>query len=137
MAVSGTTYLVNRARFSGSPGGPVEFHLFENLRFYFSPAAYFRREYTYGLALPAGVSLINLALLAALIYLGWLELPNAWRRHIVVALVINMPLFVMFCWLDELRNLSLLFVALTVLIACVVHRASKGAAPTRPPLVAA
>ena len=70
VVISGATYLLMKAQFSNNPGGAVEFHLLENLNFYLTPSSYFRREFTYGLALPGGVSLINLALLAALIHLA-------------------------------------------------------------------
>jgi hypothetical protein len=119
---SGVTYLVLRAGFLSNAGGAVEFHLLENLHFYSTPSSYFRREFTYGYALPAGVSVVNLAVLGAIICLGWPELPMRWKRHAGIALCINIPLFVTLCWLDELRNLSLLFVALTVLIASALHR---------------
>ena len=80
------------------------------------------------------MALINVALLAAIFHLGWKAFPVRWKRHLRISLIINIPLYLTLCWLDELRNLSLLFVAFTVLIACALHRATQGST-NNPPCV--
>jgi hypothetical protein len=127
VVASGCTYLFIKARYAANPGGAFEFHLLENIRFYLRPVSYFQHEYTYGLPLTRGVSFVHLGLLAALIYLGHKDLPARWKMHGFCALAVNLPLYLLFCWLDELRNLSLLFVIMTVLIASTLRRGLDGA----------
>jgi len=115
--LSGLTYLAVKAQFSGNPGGSVSHHFYNNLLYYGDLSSYFGFEYSYGLQLPRGVNLINVAALAALLSVAWSGLSGLWRQHILLALLINVPLFLLFAWRDELRNLSLLFVGLVVLIA--------------------
>lgn len=107
--------------FSGNPGGMVELHLFENIRRYLSPSAYFQYDATYGLAGPRREFIGSIFIIAAISLRGWPRCPQYIRRYILLASVINFPLFLAFCSDGELRNLSFLFVGFVVLTAFAIE----------------
>ncbi len=109
--------LAVKAYYVDSPGAPIEIHLRDNLQFYLNPLSYLRLAINYGVVTPNAFFVVNLALVAALVVRAWPMLPRPMRRHAVICAVINFPLFFVFCAPEELRNLSLLYLTLTVLIA--------------------
>jgi hypothetical protein len=58
-----------------------------------------------------------MALLAWTFWRGWRYLPATVQRHALVAAVINIPLYLLFCWPGEIRNLSLLYIVFLLLLA--------------------
>jgi hypothetical protein len=120
MVLSGAVYYLLRMKFADNAGSPMENHLIENLKLYATPSSYFATEHTYALAFPKGVSVVSLAGLGVLIWLGWRRLTALWRRHLLISGAISLPLFVAFCWHGELRNLSFLFVGFTAMLAVIV-----------------
>ena len=57
---------------------------------------------------------------------GWRFLSRAMQRHAFLAAAINVPLYLIFCNPGELRNLSMLSVALLALLAANLDRSSGG-----------
>lgn len=112
--------LVNAAikfAFADAPGGAAEFHLFTNLAAYLTPSSYRQTELTYGLVGPSGASLATLLVGLIVLGRGWPACPVPIKRHLLIAAAINLPLFLVFGFVGELRNLSLTFVGFTVVIA--------------------
>lgn len=107
-----------KLKYAHNSGGVVQMHLMDNLRFLSHPSSYLRFEYNYGVMTTKGFNLINIFLVAVLVRAAWGKLPPAVRQHLVIAAVVNVPLFLAFCWYDELRNFSLLNVGF-VIILCV------------------
>lgn len=101
-------------------GGVASFQLLNNFEKYFNLSTYFQLEVTYGIVGPSGAFCGTLLLLGIIAARGWQSCPKAIRHHLVIASMLNLPLFVMFCAPGELRNLSLLFVGFVVLIACAI-----------------
>ncbi len=122
LLVCGCVYLALRMRYAGNPGSTVDYQLWDNLRFYADPGNWLRTENTYGVLLPRGFSLVTVLVLAGTAVNGWPRLPQAWRRHAQVALVINAPLFVLFCSPGEMRNLSMLYPSLLCLLALALAK---------------
>ncbi|WP_447920796.1 hypothetical protein [Achromobacter aegrifaciens] len=120
MFVGGCVYLAMRLRYAGNPGSTVDFQLWTNLLFYIDPGNWFRTENTYGVLLPRGFSIVFVLVFAGLGVKAWRSLPAALRTHGAVAAAINLPLFFLFCSPGEMRNLSMLYPTLTVLIACAL-----------------
>lgn len=120
--ISGLTYLVLKFQYSQNLGEYVENHLYGNIIFYLQPGSYFGWGMTYGFPFPRGVNVLNFAACGGLVWLSWNRLPLVWRRHVKLALIINLPLVLIFARRDEVRNLSLLFVGLVVLIAVGIQR---------------
>ncbi|MCY1194148.1 hypothetical protein D9M72_54400 [compost metagenome] len=115
--VCGCVYLALRMRYAGNPGSTVDYQLWDNLRFYADPGNWLRTESTYGVLLPRGFGVISLLAFAGIAVSGWASLPQALRRHALMALSINLPLFLLFCSPGEMRNLSMLYPALMCLMA--------------------
>jgi hypothetical protein len=110
-------YAFLRMRFQHNPGGAVENHAIAQfywfLHFFTNPF----REKTYGLPVTPLFNLLCLALIVWTVWRGWRHLPQAAQRHAQIAAIINVPLYVLFCEPGELRDLSLLYVTLFLLIA--------------------
>ncbi|WP_059372441.1 hypothetical protein [Achromobacter xylosoxidans] len=127
MLVGGCVYLAMRLRYAGNPGTTVDFQLWDNLLFYADPGNWFRTENTYGILLPRGFSIVFMLVFAGLLAKAWRSLPAALRNHGATAAAINLPLFFLFCSPGEMRNLSMLYPTLLLLIACALSAWLAGA----------
>ncbi|MDO7844616.1 hypothetical protein [Sphingomonas immobilis] len=128
--VAGLVYLFQKHRFGANPGVNTESHIPLQIRFFTSPANFFKAEITYGVPLPHPMSLIALAAIGGAAVLAWPRLSRARRWHIALAALVNIPLFVLFCGPGEVRNLSMLFPALVMLFALAIESATTK--PTAP-----
>ncbi|MFM0052844.1 hypothetical protein [Caballeronia grimmiae] len=118
LAIAGAINFVIKLKYAGNGGGIVAFNLYENLNFLVHPLSYLRFEYNYGVVMAKGFNIITIAIAAILLRSGWSKLPLALRRHVQIAIAINVPLFMAFGFHDELRNLSMLIVGV-LMIFCV------------------
>jgi hypothetical protein len=117
VCMSGAANVVVKYVYAANRGLPAIFQLWENLRGYAMPWFYRRTEITYGLIGPAKMSFITVAVVALLFWHGWRTCSSIIRQHMVLAGMISLPLFLTFASIGELRNLSLLFVGMTIIIA--------------------
>jgi hypothetical protein len=84
----------------------------------------------------------TLAVLGIVLWRAWPLAPRVVRRHLALCLLVNLPLFLAFCATGELRNLSMAFTGLVLLVAFLIDReaslrgarpaAVEGAVPPRP-----
>jgi hypothetical protein len=74
-------------------------------------------EKIYGVLMTEPFNPLALIVLVWTAWRGWRLLPKAIQRHAQIAAIINVPLYIVFCDAGELRDLSLLFVTLLVLLA--------------------
>ena len=125
---SGFTYLALRSRFADNLGGATELHISGALKFYTSPIELLKLEVNYGILGPKGYGLVALVVILLLCVRGWPGLPKAVRQHGLLVLLINVPLFVFFCFPGEMRNLSMLYVFLGALIATTIAGARSRSA---------
>jgi hypothetical protein len=127
---AGLVNVAMKLRFYDAPGGAAAFfQLFENLERYFQPSWYAMLELTYGVLGPEGAFFGTLLLVTAIVVRGWPDCPPAIRQHALLALAINLPLFLVFSLVGELRNLSLLFIAFVVLGALAIKKGAASSAP--------
>jgi len=122
VVISGATYLYIRSIYAGNGGDNVIFQLFKNLPFYANPLNLLKPDQTYGLPLFKGYGAIVIGWFGVLMVYGWRIVPDYIRQHLVLAALINLPLFLLFCAEGEMRNLSMLYVATVVLIAGALQR---------------
>jgi len=114
--LAGTIYLHIRAQYAMNGGGMVEFHLYDQMQYALNPLWHLDRwEYTYGTPLLS--TYIFLPFFTWTVVRGWNNLPQTAKRHAQLALLINLPLYILFCSPGETRNLSMLYIAFTFLIA--------------------
>lgn len=104
--------------YAQNPGGMVEFHLWDNLRYWFSPSSYFSFTNLVGKGIftPSLQNPLLLVPLAVYFRACWQRAPMPHKRFLQAALLMLTPLFVLFGYQDEFRNLSLAFPAI-ILIA--------------------
>lgn len=121
LLASALTHLLNKAHYAENAGANVQIWLWGNLEFYLNPLSLFRLERTYNLIGWAGYSLVTVALVGAAARLGWRYLGTPAKRHVYLAIAVNLPLYLLFCHPGETRNLSLLFPSLALLIAGTVQ----------------
>lgn len=124
IAVGGTIVFSIRAAFAGFPGSPVEFHLWENLHFFSSPATYvqFTDNYALLIPVPRSYNLLNLALIVPLVCIGWKEKPHRIRTLFLAMLAVLTPLYIVWGVIDEIRVFYLTLPALYLLCIHTIHR---------------
>src|SRR5262249_26524312 len=78
---------------------------------------YLRFEANYGVLTTKGFNIVGILIALLLVRSGWSRLPQTVRRHLLIALVVNVPLFLLFGFHDELRNLSMLTPGVLMIVA--------------------
>ena len=122
VGAAGMVNLYLKLAFFDAPGKAAEFKLFRNILTYLTPSTYLQFENTYGIVAPFGVFLGSLLIFAIVVAKAWKDCTPEIRQHLILGALINLPLFFLFCAPGELRNLSLLFVGLTILIGLLIQR---------------
>lgn len=116
--VCGAVYLCMRLRFAQNPGSAVEVWLAEQGRYLLDwRKLIFGTEETYGIRLVKAYTLLPMALLIWTVCRGWKFLSPAMQRHGQIAAAINIPLYLVFGYPGELRDLSMLYMTLLVIVA--------------------
>ena len=118
--ISGLTYLKILDIYAGSPGGTNSFHLYSHIEGIFR--RWFDTEIQYGTYFGTRVFLPHVLLLLWMAKTVWNKIPDHWKNHIKLAMLINVPLYLLFCALGELRNLSRLYISLIVILAFFIKR---------------
>jgi hypothetical protein len=126
---------VMKWRYAGNPGDIAQFNLMTNLRFLADPRNYLLSDWTFGILLPKGFNVLILFVLWTITRTAWKRLPRAVRQHALIALAINVPLYLLFGWGDEVRALSMLSVTAALLL-CEGIAAYMESARSRAPLLA-
>ena len=130
VAVCAAVYLPIRLHFAHNPGGTVEFHLKDQISFFLHP---FQLDTwidrTYDLMFPALSAPIPMLLLIWTVWRGWRLLPYWVRRHALIAALINIPLFLLFCQPGEFRDLSMLDVSFLFIVAFNLQEWMESARP--------
>lgn len=133
--VSGTVFIATRIRFAHNPGGGLLKEWPKQLDSLLHPRlliyGVWPFEKTYGLLLPPVYTLLPMAILIWTIWRGWRYLPVAIQRHGQIAAAINIPLYFLFCAPGELRDFSLLYVVLFLVLAANLNRSFGGSATAR------
>jgi len=93
------------------PGSSTEWHFFTNLEFWLSwyPLFAITTPHFPLLPLPKPSNIVISWALLLMIFGYWREKPREIRALLLIAGLINIPLFILFCYQDEYRNLSLMF----------------------------
>jgi hypothetical protein len=117
MAVSLGVYFFIKSKYSQNLGGTVIWQLRDNIDYWLTPKSYLLWHDFYApmIPFPRGLNIILLVVLAKLLFWRWGEKPLFTKRLFVLAALINLPLFILFSWHDEIRNLSFLFLPVYLL----------------------
>lgn len=118
---SGLVYLKVSSIFAQNSGGAVELHYMLHLENFFSN--WYNTEITYGVFFGQGMFLPHVLLVAWLVKCAWKKISPEWKNHIKIAAALNIPLYIIFCWIGELRNLSMLYVGFTAMLAIFIKGA--------------
>ncbi|BAN26919.1 hypothetical protein [Caballeronia insecticola] len=116
LALAATVNVLIKMRYAHNDGGVVEYHLLDNFAFFIHPMSYLRFEANYGVITAKGFNVIIIAIAVLLLRSGWSRLPEVMRRHVWIAVVVNVPLFLLFGFHDELRNLSMLLLGMLMIV---------------------
>ena len=95
--------------YAHSPGGPVRYHLTDNIMFWANPRSYFHAQAIFAplIRTPIGANPLLVIPLLVLLIAGWTPSPSAIRRMLATALVLLIPLFLLYADRDEIRDFSL------------------------------
>jgi hypothetical protein len=110
--------------YDANAGGIVEYHVWDNLRFWLSPASYFAFYNLIGKGIftPSLQNPLMLIPLAVFFRAAWRASSARYRHYFLAAFLPVFALFVCFGYRDEARNFSVVFPAI-VLIA--LHGATR------------
>jgi len=122
---AGIVNILTKLAFYDLPGGALEFYLLQNLRAFINPQSYGQLEITYGIIGPSGTFIGTLAVVLIILFRGWPQIPLVLKRHLFIASAINFPLFLLFAYPGELRNLSFLFIGFVILMAFVIEQSGS------------
>lgn len=94
-----------------NPGYPIEFHLFENLKYWFSfkPYISFFDIYSFGIPIPKLSNILFLLLILFFILYDWQNKSIKIKRLLIFTSIILIPLSLCFGYYNEIRNLSLVY----------------------------
>jgi hypothetical protein len=120
MFLAGLVNVYLKLLYQTNGGGVVEFQLLGNLLNLLNPATYFRLDMTYGIFSPQGLFITTIPIVFIIMLRGAKHVASIWKTHMVIAAVINIPLFFAFCATGELRNLSVLFVVFVLFMAATI-----------------
>lgn len=111
--------------FVDASGGAFEFNMLRNMKAYLTPWTYIHHENTYGIFGPQGAFFGTIIIIFTIVIRAWPLCPIKLRQHLLISAALNLPLFIGFCAIGELRNLSLMFIGFVVLIAIVIEQRIK------------
>jgi hypothetical protein len=141
-AVAGGIVLAIRASTADLPGLTVYDHVAENFAFWLTPSSWFATMQVYLplMPMPRGMHLLLVVPLLVLLLEGWRRRAPDLKLLLGISAGINLPLFFLFAWRDETRNLSVMYPALYLNVCAALltlYRARERAAPGARPLDAA
>ena len=119
--LSGLVYLYVSTMYIENIGGRVQLHLYKHLEFIFSDWA--DTEITYGVFFGMGTFFLHILFIMWIVKNAWGKLSLQWKYHIGIATLINVPLYILFCWPGELRNLSLMYMGFIVMLSIFIKEA--------------
>jgi hypothetical protein len=138
LAVGSVLYL--RALYADSPGWTMYDHIRDNFDFWTTPGSWLASMTVYLplLPMPRGLNLMIVLPLLVVLASAWHARAPVVRHLMIGSAAINLPLFFLFCWRDETRNLSMLYPALHLNVCAALiaaygrrrHAASETAAAT-------
>lgn len=121
--LSGLVYLYVSSIYTGNFGGNTEWHFYEHVQEFFSLQSWLTKYPFYGVYWGVGFFIPNILMIVWLVKCTWKKLSVAWKFHIKLALIINLPLFILFCQPNELRNLSLLYISFIAMLSIFIKEA--------------
>lgn len=121
---SAIVYFYIKVHFSQNTGGVAIWQLWDNIKFWATPKNYFLWHdfYIPMIPFPRGGNILLLGLLASLISISWKHTQNQIRKLLIIAALINTPLWLLFCHNDEMRNLSFIFIPLLLVVTQALNQ---------------
>lgn len=116
--LSAAVVLWLRWRFAGNPGSTVYFWLPDEFGMLMHPRYLIvaTRE-VYGIPMIMGNTIGPILMITWTVWRAWKHLPKAIQRHAQIAAVLNFPLYLLFVQPGKLRDLSMLYMTLLIVIA--------------------
>lgn len=119
----GCVYLYVSAQYAGNLGGAVEYHFWDHLAWSLHIKGWVDTRFVYGVYWFSGFAIFNILLIALVFKTAWKKLPQIWRTHIKFLLIINVPLYILLCGEDEIRNFSMLYVGFVAMLSILIKEA--------------
>jgi hypothetical protein len=119
VAIALPVIVVVRLLFAGHVGQAYELNLRQNLAFLANPSSYALVFDLHAAALPVplGLNLLNLAILVSVLLSTLTRVPAIVTRSFVLTAATLAPLWLLFCYQDELRVFTAAFAPWTVMLA--------------------
>lgn len=129
-ALSATLYLYIQSGFADNPGQTTIWQLQENLAFWTTLQNYFLWQDFYAplIPFPRGLNLLFVAVLLLLVSIAWRSLTRSLQWLFLISLAISAPLWLFYCYTDEMRNLSFTFIPLFLVCTVSMQKIFRTAA---------
>ncbi|SAK69617.1 hypothetical protein [Caballeronia ptereochthonis] len=123
LVLAGAVNWVIKHKYAFNSGSVMEYQLMSHVEYLVNPRNYLRMEMNYGVLTTKGFHVLNVLLAILVFKTGWRSLPKTARYHAWIAAVLTVPLFIAFCYRDELRNLSLMWMTFSLVICATISTA--------------
>ena len=125
IVIAATINFIIKMKYANNGGGVVEWHFMQQLNALFSISSYIKYDFVYGVIAPKGYNIFTIIIIVAIVSSSYRFLPEVAKHHLLIALAINLPLFLLFCFPGELRNLSFLFISFNVMLCLSINQYLK------------
>ena len=119
-------HILDVVRFKTNPGGAIEFHLFDNMKYYLNPLSLLSTEKVYRMPTYGAYSLVTLLAIAAMVRVARGAFDLQLKRYIALTVGVNLVLVVLFASPGEMRNFSISYPVLILLVAVTIDRSLLG-----------
>jgi hypothetical protein len=116
-------FIFTRVLFLNNPGAGMDYRPMFNLQFYTTLKTYLSFNFVYGggILFPKSFNIINLAIIFYLIGHKWPVAPKNLRMSLMIMTSILIPLTILFGYIDEIRNYSLIFPIVFLLTSNTIY----------------
>jgi hypothetical protein len=121
VVLSGLAYMWIKQQYVGNPGDIAINHGIAHFYDLFNWHSYFEREINYSIPTGARMFFLYIIMVGYIVLKTWCKLPGWWKLHAKIAVTIQLPLYILFCALGELRNLSLLYMIFCVMLSLYIR----------------
>ena len=119
IAMTAIVYVYIKMLYVDTPGDTAVFRLSQNIDFWLKPESYFLWQDFFAplIPFPRGLNIVWIALIVSTILIAWKKKPPILKWLLVTALLVNVPLLILWGTDDEMRNLSFVFIPLFLIVS--------------------
>jgi hypothetical protein len=119
-------HILRMRQYAGNPGAEASIMLWDNILLYSNPMELFRIEFIYRVLGFSGYNIFLVILIISMAVFGREIYSTAMRWYFLIGGAISFSILFVFAWPGEIRNLSIFYPALLLIIAASLQRLQFG-----------